>query len=67
MEEGITVNHHLVQTVIDILNEIEVDGETMQHILKETGMEWQMLRQLMLTMSIEQVEYLIEERKDLKL
>ena len=67
MEEGITVNHHLVQTVIDILNEIEVDGETMQHILKETGMEWQMLRQLMLTMPIEQVEYLIEERKDLKL
>jgi hypothetical protein len=67
MEEGITVNHHLVQTVIDILNEIEVDGETMQHILKETGMEWQMLRQLMLTMPIEQVEYLIEERKDLNL
>jgi hypothetical protein len=67
MEEGITVNHHLVQTVIDILNEIEVDGETMQHILKETGMEWQMLRQLMLTMPIEQVEYLIEERKDLGL
>jgi hypothetical protein len=65
MEEGITVNHHLVQTVIDILNEIEVDGETMQHVLKETGMEWQMLRQLMLTMPIEQVEYLIEERKDL--
>jgi hypothetical protein len=67
MEEGITVNHHLVQTVIDILNEIEVDGETMQHVLKETGMEWQMLRQLMLTMPIEQVEYLIEERKDLGL
>ena len=65
MEEGITVNHFLVQTVIDILNEIEVDGETMQHILKETGMEWQMLRQLMLTMPIEQVEYLIEEREDL--
>jgi hypothetical protein len=67
MEEGITVNHFLVQTVIDILNEIEVDGETMQHILKETGMDWQMLRQLMLTMPIEQVEYLIEERKDLGL
>ena len=67
MEEGITVNHFLVQTVIDVLNEIEVDGETMQHILKETGMEWQMLRQLMLTMPIEQVEYLIEERKDLGL
>lgn len=67
MEKEITVNHHLIQTVIDILNEIEVDGETMQHILKETGMEWQMLRQLMLTIPIEQVEYLIEEREDLNL
>ena len=67
MEEGITVNHHLVQTVIDILNEIEVDGETMQHILEKTGMEWQMLRQLIMTLPIEQVEYLIEERKDLGL
>jgi hypothetical protein len=51
----------------NILKDNEIDGETMQHILKETGMEWQMLRQLMLTMPIEQVEYLIEERKDLKL
>jgi len=67
MEEGITVNHHLVQTVIDTLNEIEVDGETMQYILQKLGMDWQMLRQLMLTMPIEQVEYLIEERKDLGL
>jgi hypothetical protein len=39
----------------------------MQHILQKVGMEWQMLRQLMLTMPIEQVEYLIEERKDLGL
>jgi hypothetical protein len=30
-------------------------------------MDWQMLRQLMLTMPIEQVEYLIEEREDLGL
>ena len=67
MEEGITKDHHLVQTIIDQLDDIEVDGETMQHILQKVGMEWQMLRQLMLTMPIEQVEYLIEERKDLGL
>jgi hypothetical protein len=67
MEEGITKDHHLVQTVINQLNDIEVDGETMQHILQKVGMEWQMLRQLMLTMPIEQVEYLIEEREDLGL
>ena len=51
----------------NILKDKEVDGETMQHILKETGMEWQMLRQLIMTLPLEQVEYLIEERKDLKL
>jgi len=60
-------NFALVFDIIQELNEIEVDGETMQYILQKTGMEWQMLRQLMLTMPIEQVEYLIEERKDLNL
>jgi len=58
-------NFATVFDIIEELNKIEVDGETMQYILQKTGMEWQMLRQLMLTMPIEQVEYLIEERKDL--
>jgi TfoX/Sxy family transcriptional regulator of competence genes len=55
----------VIKSIIQDLSLIGVDGETMQHILKETGMEWQMLRQLMLTMPIDQVEYLMEERKDL--
>jgi len=55
-----------IKDVISILrDELDLDGETMQHILKETGMEWQMLRQLMLSMPIEQVKYLMEEREDL--
>jgi hypothetical protein len=45
----------------------EADEETIQWILKQIGMEWQMLRQLMLTMPIEQVKYLMEEREDLDL
>jgi len=57
----------IVNTVVDLLIDIDCDGETMQFILQKVGMEWQMLRQLMLTMPIEQVEYLIEERKDLGL
>jgi len=60
-----------VKEIISNLNTLDngvgVDGETMQYILQQVGMEWQMLRQLMLTMPIEQVEYLIEERKDLGL
>lgn len=56
------------KNIISELNTIEkgtgVDGETMQYILQQTGMEWQMLRQLMLTMPIEQVKYLMEEREE---
>ena len=67
MTEKMQENPQRVKLVIDVLKDIEVDGETMQHILQKVGMDWQMLRQLMLTMPIEQVEYLIEERKDLGL
>ena len=35
-----------VKMVIKTLKEIEVDGETMQYILKEVGMDEQMLQQL---------------------
>ena len=42
-----------------------VDGETMQYVLREIGMEWQMLRQLILSAPMEQVEYLMEEKKEL--
>jgi hypothetical protein len=54
-----------ITEIIQQLKSMDVDGETMQYILKETGMEWQMLRQLMLTMPIEQIEYLMEEREEL--
>ena len=56
-----------IDTVVKTIRENEFDGETMTHILRETGMEWQMLRQLILEAPMEQVEYLVEEKKDLKL
>ena len=37
-----------VETIVDILRRMEVDGETMEFILKQVGMEEQMLRQLFL-------------------
>ena len=55
------------KSVIAQLKSMDVDGETMQYILEQVGMEWQMLRQLVLTASMEQVEYLLEEKKDLGL
>ena len=65
MTEKMQEHPQRVKLAIDVLKDIEVDGETMQYILSETGMEWQMLRQLIMTLPLEQVEYLIEERKDL--
>jgi hypothetical protein len=67
MTEKIQEHPQRVKLAIDVLKDIEVDGETMQYILSETGMEWQMLRQLIMTLPLEQVEYLVEERKDLGL
>ena len=67
MTEKIQENPQRVKLVIDVLKDIEVDGETMQYILSEVGMEWQMLSQLIMTLPLEQVEYLVEERKDLGL
>lgn len=42
------INLHIqrVHQVIDMLREIDVDGETMQYILEKVGMEDQMLKQL---------------------
>jgi hypothetical protein len=68
-ENGITLRDEpqIVQTIIDLLIEIDGDVESMQYILEQSGQDYQMLRQLMLTMPIEQVEYFLEERKDLGL
>ena len=67
MTEKMKEYPNVVETITDLLIDIDIDGETMQYILQKVGMEWQMLRQLMLTKPIEQVEYLMEEREDLKL
>ena len=50
---------------LNLMNDgVGIDGETMQYILQQTGMEWQMLRQLILTMPMEQINYLLDERTE---
>ena len=51
-----------VETIIDILKHMEVDGETMEFILDRVGMKDQMLRQLIMTMPYEQIESLTREK-----
>ena len=53
--------------IINDLKELNVDGETMQHILEEVGMEEQMHRQLIVSYATaESTEALLEELKSLK-
>jgi hypothetical protein len=59
-----------VNDVIEALRSLtykgdSVDGETMQYILEKVGMDYQMLRQLMLSLPINDVEYNWEERRSL--
>lgn len=52
-----------VNSAIDMLQ--DVDGETMEEIIRGVGMEDQMLRQLVLKMPLETINELLEERKTL--
>ena len=58
-------NPGVVETVTDMLNHIQVDGETMEHIIRQVGMEEQMLRQLLLKADTETLVQLIMERREL--
>ena len=53
----------MVEEVISMLIHMEVDGETMQYILEKVGMEDQMLRQLVMSQPIGEVDYMYEERR----
>ena len=58
-------NPGVVETVTDMLNHIQVDGETMEHIIRQVGMEDQMLKQLLLKADTETLVQLIMERREL--
>ena len=47
----------IVNRVINILREIDVDGETMQYIIEKVGMEDQMLKQLIGTADDYQINW----------
>jgi hypothetical protein len=51
-----------VETIIDILKHMDVDGETMEYILDKTGMKDQMLRQLFLKAHRDVIRDLSSER-----
>jgi hypothetical protein len=57
-----TIKEIKAKAIIQHLKSMEVDGETMQHILKEVGMNDQMLKQLMMTEPLAEVQWMMKER-----
>jgi hypothetical protein len=55
-----------IANVIQLLKDIDVDGETMQHILEQVCMEDQMLKQLMLGAEDLDIENNLELREELQ-
>ena len=62
-----TINNELVSLTIAGLKSINVDGETMEHIVESVGLSEQLLRQLVLKADANVLNGLIEERKELKI
>ena len=54
-----------VEEIIHKLKEMDVDGETLQYIITKIGMDDQMLRQLVMTLPLQQTLQLIQERVEL--
>ena len=67
-EETILMRSHpgMVEEVISMLRHMEIDGETMQHIIESVGLEDQMTRQLVMISDINYLNDLIEEKNTLK-
>jgi hypothetical protein len=53
-----------LQASIDALKSIDIDGETMQYIIEELGMQEQMIKQLIVTYPNTTTEYLINYNKE---
>jgi len=62
-----TTEHNEFKTnfVIQFLKEMDVDGETMQYILEQVGMEKQMLRQLVMQADNVYLRDIIKEKVEL--
>ena len=57
---------NMVESIISTLKHMDVDGETMEHIIGEVGMQDQMTKQLIMTTRHDDLEYYLSERYELE-
>ena len=55
----------ILDQIIAQLKQIEVDGESMEYIIRETGMDVQMLRQLIMGGNVHTIRYFLDLRIEL--
>ena len=59
------IKEEKLSTIIELCNDIDIDGETAEYIIRAIGMQDQMLRQLVLGASDDELVLLFRERQDL--
>ena len=57
--------HERVMRIIDEIKAVDIDGETMEYIIRAVGMQEQMLRQLVLTSNPIELLELVKEKANL--
>jgi len=57
----------ILKNTIEILKAMDINGETMEQLIREVGMEDQMLRQLALKADVDILKQLIEEKEELEI
>ena len=62
MNQSQLIKEEKLSTIIELCNDIEIDGETMEYVLRSIGMEDQMLRQLVMKANSNDVTRLLFEK-----
>jgi hypothetical protein len=57
------LKEYRLKEALGAIKGLDIDGETSQHILKEIGMDFQMLRQLIMSFPIKDVQALVDEKR----
>ena len=52
--------------IIQELKQMDVDGETMQYIIQQVGMEHQMLKQLLMTAKWQDIDAILDDKSELE-
>ena len=59
-------NQDRADYIVQELMKMDVDGETMQYIIQQVGMEHQMLKQLLMTAKWQDIDAILDDKSELE-